>query len=601
MRHLFFTKLCITFFVVLALSTTGFSQSAWVSEASYSTGNKVSFESVIYEAKKSISPSYTQPKYAPNDWLVLWVDNSPWISNIYYEQGDIVLYNSVFYTAKVKITNPGCSPSDCGYEWTPQWVDYSAWVQNLSYKINNIVTYNGIAFKAKVDIVDKGASPMVNCNEWDVLWQNGNAWNAGICYKQSMIVQYAAKQYIAKQNIQDKNTSPLDNSIEWTIQWNNGDIWQTGITYQIGNVVTYNGNSYTAKKITSSNPNTCSDWEVSWTNREEWLIDICYKKDMIVLHQGKEYIAKQDIQNKSIAPLSNGQEWAMQWNNGNDWESGITYQIGNVVKYNNYFFKANVITNNQPLTNNDWGIDWGQSSWINNSPWIQFVNYNIGHIVSYNNNLFVAKQNIIQSIKNPSENCEEWQLITNLQNKYTWSSGLIVPQGAIVMNNNMSFQSIQTITCIDNNRFIAPELLPTIWRQLTNEDIITISNQWKMNSTNNGLFYDIGKVSIGMNSITPNYILSVKGGIATDRITIKTAEQWNWPDYVFSNDYSLMSLDELRMFLQKNKHLPNIPSAKEVQANGIDLGEMDAQLLRKIEELTLYILQLEKRIADLEK
>ena len=73
-----------------------------------------------------------------------------------------------------------------------------------------------------------------------------------------------------------------------------------------------------------------------------------------------------------------------------------------------------------------------------------------------------------------------------------------------------------------------------------------------------------------------------------------------WYDHVFDKEYKLMSLYELEQYITANKHLPEIPSAKEVEENGINLGEMQGKLLLKVEELTLYIIALEKRLAELE-
>ena len=73
-----------------------------------------------------------------------------------------------------------------------------------------------------------------------------------------------------------------------------------------------------------------------------------------------------------------------------------------------------------------------------------------------------------------------------------------------------------------------------------------------------------------------------------------------WPDYVFNKEYQLTPLNELEQFITENQHLPNVPSAAEVEANGVELGEMNALLLQKVEELTLYIIQLEKRLSEIE-
>jgi hypothetical protein len=75
----------------------------------------------------------------------------------------------------------------------------------------------------------------------------------------------------------------------------------------------------------------------------------------------------------------------------------------------------------------------------------------------------------------------------------------------------------------------------------------------------------------------------------------------NIPDYVFKEGYNLMSLNELKTFINTQQHLPNIPSEKEFQKDGVDIGELNRLLLEKVEELTLYILQLEERISKIEK
>ena len=74
-----------------------------------------------------------------------------------------------------------------------------------------------------------------------------------------------------------------------------------------------------------------------------------------------------------------------------------------------------------------------------------------------------------------------------------------------------------------------------------------------------------------------------------------------WPDFVFAKDYNLRPLSELEQFIKENHHLPEIPTEAEVQENGIDLGSMQSKLLLKIEELTLYILDLQKQIDELKQ
>lgn len=99
--------------------------------------------------------------------------------------------------------------------------------------------------------------------------------------------------------------------------------------------------------------------------------------------------------------------------------------------------------------------------------------------------------------------------------------------------------------------------------------------------------------NVGIGTTNPGtYKLAVEGKIGARSIKVTSA---NWADFVFAPSYELMSLSETEAYIQKNRHLPNIPSAAEVKENGFNLEEMDAKLLSKIEELTLYIIEQEKR------
>jgi hypothetical protein len=93
--------------------------------------------------------------------------------------------------------------------------------------------------------------------------------------------------------------------------------------------------------------------------------------------------------------------------------------------------------------------------------------------------------------------------------------------------------------------------------------------------------------------------LNVVGGIITD--SVRVALSGNWADHVFADSYKLKPLQEVEGFITANKHLPNIPSAKDVNANGINLAEMNAKLLEKVEELTLYMIAQQKQIDELQK
>lgn len=116
--------------------------------------------------------------------------------------------------------------------------------------------------------------------------------------------------------------------------------------------------------------------------------------------------------------------------------------------------------------------------------------------------------------------------------------------------------------------------------------------------TENGadIHFDSGNVAIGRTTVPAGYALAVDGNIRTREVRV---DQDTWPDYVFDKDYDLPTLEEIQNYIQEKGHLPNIPSAAEVQADGLELGEMNRLLLEKIEELTLYTLEQQEKIEAL--
>ncbi len=108
-----------------------------------------------------------------------------------------------------------------------------------------------------------------------------------------------------------------------------------------------------------------------------------------------------------------------------------------------------------------------------------------------------------------------------------------------------------------------------------------------------------GQVQIGGTAVPTGFTLSVAGKAICTELRVQLTGAW--PDYVFDSKYKLPSFDKLRQYINENKHLPNIPAAKDIEKSGMDVGDMQRRMMEKIEELTLYVLELEKKVSALEK
>ena len=123
--------------------------------------------------------------------------------------------------------------------------------------------------------------------------------------------------------------------------------------------------------------------------------------------------------------------------------------------------------------------------------------------------------------------------------------------------------------------------------------LITTSNA--DNSIERLRIKDNGNVGIGTSS--PQNLLDVNGTIRAKEIKVESG----WADFVFKPGYQLKPLSEVEQFISTNGHLPEVPTAKEVEQNGVNLGEMNTKLLQKVEELTLYLIEKDKKIKALEE
>jgi len=118
--------------------------------------------------------------------------------------------------------------------------------------------------------------------------------------------------------------------------------------------------------------------------------------------------------------------------------------------------------------------------------------------------------------------------------------------------------------------------------------------QWSENG--NDIYFNTGQVCIG--GTTPQSALTVDGTITTKELKVKLT---GWSDFVFADNYKLMPLNKLEKHIKKERSLPGIPTNKEVVKEGVLVGEMQAKLLEKVEELTLYVIELNKEVGNLRK
>lgn len=147
-----------------------------------------------------------------------------------------------------------------------------------------------------------------------------------------------------------------------------------------------------------------------------------------------------------------------------------------------------------------------------------------------------------------------------------------VDANGVVYNINQSF----SITAVSGEEIRLTAVFTLIWKK-SGEDI----------------YYNGGKVGIGTEH--PDKELTVNGMVHTSEVLVSAVGA----DFVFEDDYKLRTLEEVENYINENKHLPEIASAMEMKQNGVELGDMGTKLLQKIEELTLYAIELKKKNKEL--
>lgn len=163
--------------------------------------------------------------------------------------------------------------------------------------------------------------------------------------------------------------------------------------------------------------------------------------------------------------------------------------------------------------------------------------------------------------------------------------------------NNILNKDVMILT--NNNVTIKPELIAHDFVS-TNSTITnaTIQNATVTNFLGTPNFQKLSIGNLKASGTYNNYALSVDGSIVSKKAIVQIS---NWADKVFDKKYKLMSLKDIESYIQTNKHLPELPSEAEVVENGIDVGEMQKLQMQKIEELTLHLIEQEKKIEALEK
>lgn len=112
--------------------------------------------------------------------------------------------------------------------------------------------------------------------------------------------------------------------------------------------------------------------------------------------------------------------------------------------------------------------------------------------------------------------------------------------------------------------------------------------------SNPGTHFVNGSIGIGT-PVTADNRLAVNGTISAKKVKVTST---GWPDYVFEEDYPLMRPEDLADYIRQNKHLPEVPSADSIHRAGQDVGEMNKILMKKVEELTLYMLQQQQQLKE---
>lgn len=173
--------------------------------------------------------------------------------------------------------------------------------------------------------------------------------------------------------------------------------------------------------------------------------------------------------------------------------------------------------------------------------------------------------------------------------------------GDILMRDDNAFMQIEnTLTGSNCGLVLSEEGAYTSWIWYNGSaDYLTINADPGGGFREDIIIKSTGEVGIGTSTMKTGYKLSVDGKIACEELLVENSTAW--PDYVFEEGYELMSLEQLEESIEINNHLPGMPTAVEVEENGISIGKMQRIFLEKLEELTLYTIEQGKQIKEQQK
>jgi len=208
----------------------------------------------------------------------------------------------------------------------------------------------------------------------------------------------------------------------------------------------------------------------------------------------------------------------------------------------------------------------------------------MGAIVGWSTRYWPAKRFKIEGYN--VYQTEEWRVISDYsQNDYSGNDFKInVPSGSYTKLRFTFYSAVGS-----NGRLGVSELF--FLHPEASLPYYGLAHSWELNGS--ALYRRSGNVGIGVNA--PEAKLHVAGDIKATEIKVVAQTA----DFVFEEDYQLQSLDEVDQFIKENKHLPGIPSAKQMEADGVNVAEMNKLLLQKIEELTLYVIELKRENKEI--